>query len=43
MLTKVFKALVVEEIDQAYVHAVKNRATDQLPAGELLIRVAYSS
>lgn len=43
MHTKVFKALVVEEKDQVYVRAIKNRTMDQLPDGDLLIRVAYSS
>jgi putative YhdH/YhfP family quinone oxidoreductase len=43
MAAKEFKALVVEEQDQAYARAVKTRTIDQLPAGTLLIRVAYSS
>lgn len=43
MPSKVFKAVVVEEKDQEYVRTVKSRTTDQLPGGELLIRVAYSS
>lgn len=43
MTTKVYKALIVEERDQVYVRSVKTRTTDQLPDGELLIRVAYSS
>jgi putative YhdH/YhfP family quinone oxidoreductase len=38
-----FRALVVEETEQNYVRSVKSRTVDELPAGELLVRVAYSS
>jgi putative YhdH/YhfP family quinone oxidoreductase len=39
-----FKALVVEEIgDNKYVRSVKERLVDSLPAGEVLIRVWFSS
>jgi len=43
MTTKAYKALIVEENGREYVRSVKNRTTDQLPDGQLLIRVAYSS
>jgi putative YhdH/YhfP family quinone oxidoreductase len=39
-----FKALVVEETgENRYVRSVKERAIDSLPAGEVLIRVRFSS
>ncbi len=38
-----YKALVVEETEQGYVRSVKSRTVEELPAGELLVRVAYSS
>ncbi|MEH0018632.1 MAG: YhdH/YhfP family quinone oxidoreductase [Desulfobacter sp.] len=39
-----FKALVVEETEpDLFSRAVKERFTDQLPDGEVLVRVAYSS
>lgn len=38
-----FKALVVSEQDGRYVSRVTTRSIDDLPAGEVLIRVSYSS
>lgn len=38
-----YKALVVEEKDGAYVQSVQQLATENLPAGEVLVRVHYSS
>ena len=38
-----FKALVVSEQDGRYVSQVTKRKIDDLPAGEVLIRVKYSS
>lgn len=43
MNNQVYRALIVEENNQAYVRSIKTKTTDQLPAGELLIQVAYSS
>lgn len=43
MNAKLYKAFVVEEKGLTFYSAVKSRNIDQLPAGELLIRVAYSS
>lgn len=43
MSDKNYKALVVEETDGGYVRSIQSRNIDDLPAGELLIRVAYSS
>lgn len=40
---KNFKALITEEIDGKYVSAVKQKNTDELPEGEILINVKYSS
>src|SRR5918995_2057794 len=43
-LPKTFKALVVSETeDKQFVRQVKQRSLDELPAGELLIEVKYSS
>ena len=38
-----FQALVVEHLDNAFVRAIKTRSTVELPAGDVLIRVLYSS
>ena len=38
-----FKALVVSEQDGRYVTEIKQRHVDELPAGDVLIRVRYSS
>ena len=38
-----FKALVVSEEDGKYISRVSTRHIDDLPAGEVLIRVRYSS
>lgn len=38
-----FKALVVSEQDGRYVTSIKQRHVDELPAGDVLIRVRYSS
>lgn len=38
-----YKALVVEEKNGAYVQSVQQLATENLPAGEVLVRVHYSS
>lgn len=40
---KKFRALVTEERDGKYVSTVKQREIDDLPAGEVLINVKYSS
>jgi len=42
--TTTFKALVVEKgSDRQFVRAIRERAIDDLPAGDLLLRVRYSS
>src|SRR6056297_2852804 len=38
-----YKALVVEEKDGDYIRSVQTREVSDLPKGEVLIRVAYSS
>jgi len=38
-----FKALVTEEIDGKYVSTIKEKSMDDLPAGDVLINVKYSS
>jgi putative YhdH/YhfP family quinone oxidoreductase len=38
-----FKAFVVEEKDGAFIRTVKSKSTSNLPAGDLLIKVHYSS
>ena len=38
-----YKALFVEEADGAFKRSIVERSTDQLPAGDVLIKVAYSS
>lgn len=38
-----FKALVTEEIDGKYVSTLKTKSIDELPEGEVLINVKYSS
>lgn len=43
MENKSYKALLVEEFDGKFVSSVKTFTTDQLPEGEVLIRVHYSS
>lgn len=43
MSGKNYKALVVEETDGGYVRSIQLRNIDDLPAGELLVRVTYSS
>ena len=43
-MAKTFKALVVSETaEKKFVREIKQRSTDELPAGEVLIRVQYSS
>jgi acrylyl-CoA reductase (NADPH) len=39
----VFKALVVEELAGKFVSSVKDRSSDDLPPGEVLVEVHYSS
>lgn len=39
----IYKAFVVEELDGKFVSSIKNLNTDNLPAGDVLIRVHYSS
>jgi len=39
----IYKAFVVEESDGKFVSSIKNLNTDNLPAGDILIRVHYSS
>src|SRR5215212_756252 len=43
MATGTFKALVLEEQDGKVAAAVKELARNALPAGEVLVRVAYST
>ena len=44
MSGKTFKALVVEETgENKFSRAIKNRSVEELPEGEVLIRVSYSS
>lgn len=38
-----YKALVVEEINKKFVQTIQSLQTDNLPAGDVLIRVHYSS
>ncbi|MBT3711310.1 MAG: oxidoreductase, partial [Gammaproteobacteria bacterium] len=38
-----FKAFWVEKTDDGVSHSVIARSTDDLPEGELLVKVAYSS
>ena len=38
-----YKALFIEEADGAFKRSIIDRNTDQLPAGEVLVKVAYSS
>jgi putative YhdH/YhfP family quinone oxidoreductase len=38
-----FQALVVEESEDAFVRSLRSRSTENLPAGDVLIRVLYSS
>ena len=38
-----FKALLVEKTDDGYARRIVERSVDDLPAGEVLIEVAYSS
>lgn len=43
-MSKEFRAMVVEETaDKTYERSIQTRSTDDLPAGDLLIRVHYSS
>ncbi|MEA4982743.1 MAG: YhdH/YhfP family quinone oxidoreductase [Paludibacter sp.] len=39
----IYKAFVVEESDGKFISSIKNLNTDNLPAGDVLIRVYYSS
>ncbi|MDD3078943.1 MAG: YhdH/YhfP family quinone oxidoreductase [Paludibacter sp.] len=39
----IYKAIVVEEIEGKYLSSLKNLDTENLPQGEVLIRVQYSS
>jgi len=43
MNKKTFKAMVVEEIDGKFERQIKDKSIDELPGGDLLIRVSYSS
>lgn len=44
MNSKIFRALVVSKLDEkTYVREIKDRTLDDLPKGEVLIRVHYSS
>jgi acrylyl-CoA reductase (NADPH) len=44
MVEKTFQAMVVREMaDKKFERSIESRTTDQLPKGELLIRVCYSS
>ena len=38
-----YKALVTEETGNGYVSSIKTLDTDQLPDGEVLVKVYYSS
>jgi len=38
-----YKALFIEEVDGKFTRAIVDRNTDQLPVGEVLIKVAYSA
>ncbi|MDD4969664.1 MAG: YhdH/YhfP family quinone oxidoreductase [Paludibacter sp.] len=38
-----FKALVVEEVDGGFTQSIQTLSTDQLPAGDVLVKVHYSS
>lgn len=39
-----FRALVIEEAEpKKYVCGIKTRSVDQLPAGEVLVKVHYSA
>lgn len=42
-MAKEFKAIVIEEQEGKYIRSIKTRTTNDLPAGEVLIRVNYSS
>lgn len=42
-MAKEFKAIVIEEQEGKYIRSIKTRTTDDLPAGEVLIKVSYSS
>lgn len=42
-MAKEFKAIVIEEQEGKYIRSIKTRTTDNLPAGEVLIKVNYSS
>ncbi len=42
-MAKEFKAFVIEEQDGKYIRSIKTRTIDSLPAGEVLIKVNYSS
>jgi putative YhdH/YhfP family quinone oxidoreductase len=44
MTTETFRALVVEEVaDGEFTRSIQERSLDDLPAGEVLVRVAWSS
>jgi len=43
ILNKIFKALVVEESNGAFSCSIKEKMVDELPEGDLLVRVYYSS
>ncbi len=38
-----FKALVISEVNETYVSALKTKSIDELPEGDVLIKVHYSS
>ncbi len=41
-MTKTFRAFVVNKTDSAFSAGFQELSTNELPAGEVLIRVAYS-
>jgi len=43
MIQDKFKALVVEEQNDQFIRSIKTNSTDELPIGDLLIKVHYSS
>jgi len=42
-MATMYKALFIEEADGSFKRSIVERNTDQLPAGEVLVKVAYSS
>jgi len=43
MATNTFRALVLEQQDRTTLSSIRQVSTDELPAGDVLVRVAYSS